>query len=139
MEHSKFQEKEYVKSFSTWGSSFKRAGKANTGLSISPAEEKRKRRDQKLQLSTVQGRQMVNSPASLQHLGVSPAWQSVGSGDLEDGGTTSTRSQHQLSSHAGLLVCKCHENLRTYDTHAAFLLRRERPRSYHPAHENKNH
>lgn len=41
-EHSKFQEKEYVKSFSTWGSVFKSRGSANTGLSISPWRRKKK-------------------------------------------------------------------------------------------------
>lgn len=41
-EHSKFQEKEYVKSCSMWGSIFKSRGNANTGLSISPWRRKRK-------------------------------------------------------------------------------------------------
>jgi hypothetical protein len=72
-EHSKFQEKEYVKRLSTWGSSFNSTGSANTGLSMSPAKEKRK--EERLTVRTCKNKGNPYGPVSL-HTCVNTDWQS---------------------------------------------------------------
>lgn len=135
-EHLKFQEKEYVKSFSTWGSSFNSAGSANTGLSISPAKETREK--ERLEAGTGKWKRKPNhqsTPESIQRLCVNTAGQSVGHGGTGGRLSTSPNTTSELSSHASLFIFKCHENIGwTYGIHSAFLLKGESLQNYNPVH-----
>lgn len=110
-EHSKFQEKEYVKRFSTWGSSFNSTGSANTGLSMSPAKEKK--REGKISSQNPQEQKEIHMVCSLlpRFLCVNTARQSQSVSQGGPGGRSlHLQTHHILSSHAHLLFLTCSEN-----------------------------
>lgn len=132
-EHSKFQEKEYVKSFSTWGSSFNSAGSANTGLSISPAKETRAK--ERLEAGTGNWKRKPNHQSTSESIQCQCV-NTAGQRNWRKVEHLAKHNQHKLSFHASLFIFSMSwkHRTRTYGTHSAFLLKGESLQNYNPVH-----